>query len=453
MASTYRKIASVTVGAGGASSIDFTGIPGTYTDLVIKVSGRDTTDNLPVTVSFNSSAIDSGRTIKGNGSGAFSGSETIFWITPSSATANTFGNAELYITNYAGSTAKSMSIDAVTENNGSTAYSFLSADLENGTSAITSVTLTATTLFAQYSTATLYGVLKYAETGTGSKAIGGTVTTSGGYTYHTYFSSGMFTPSASITGAEILVVAGGGGGGANKGGGGGAGGVSYLSGASLTSGTAYNVIVGAGGRGTNDGNAWSTGIGTNSVFNNIISNGGGGGGNDNNPGSYRGGVAGGSGGGASRDGSAGGTTQGSTGGATGYGYAGSTGINSDPYGGGGGGGAGQAGQAAVGGTNGFGGFGGNGLSTWSTWLSATGTGVGGFIAGGGGGGLYSSGGNQNGGVGGNGGGGNGGNNVSGTQTVTATNGFANTGGGGGGAGNSGNGGSGGSGLVIVRYTT
>jgi len=33
-------IASATVGSGGAASVDFTGIPATYTDLAILVSGR-----------------------------------------------------------------------------------------------------------------------------------------------------------------------------------------------------------------------------------------------------------------------------------------------------------------------------------------------------------------------------------------------------------------------------
>jgi hypothetical protein len=40
MATTFIKIASVTVGSGGAASMDFTSIPSTYTDLVIKVSTR-----------------------------------------------------------------------------------------------------------------------------------------------------------------------------------------------------------------------------------------------------------------------------------------------------------------------------------------------------------------------------------------------------------------------------
>ena len=40
MADTYTLISSVTVGAGGASSIDFTSIPATYTDLLVKFSLR-----------------------------------------------------------------------------------------------------------------------------------------------------------------------------------------------------------------------------------------------------------------------------------------------------------------------------------------------------------------------------------------------------------------------------
>ena len=40
MATTFTKIASVTVGSGGASSIDFTSIPSTYTDLCVKLSTR-----------------------------------------------------------------------------------------------------------------------------------------------------------------------------------------------------------------------------------------------------------------------------------------------------------------------------------------------------------------------------------------------------------------------------
>jgi hypothetical protein len=36
MANTYEAIATVEVGSGGASTIDFTSIPSTYTDLVLR---------------------------------------------------------------------------------------------------------------------------------------------------------------------------------------------------------------------------------------------------------------------------------------------------------------------------------------------------------------------------------------------------------------------------------
>ena len=40
MANTYVKIATVTVGSGGAANMTFSSIVGTYTDLAIKISAR-----------------------------------------------------------------------------------------------------------------------------------------------------------------------------------------------------------------------------------------------------------------------------------------------------------------------------------------------------------------------------------------------------------------------------
>ena len=56
MPNTFTLIASSTVGAGGASSIDFTSIPSTYTDLVIKASlrsDRNTGSATYLTITFN----------------------------------------------------------------------------------------------------------------------------------------------------------------------------------------------------------------------------------------------------------------------------------------------------------------------------------------------------------------------------------------------------------------
>ena len=81
--------------------------------------------------------------------------------TGSTATSNTFGNSELYIPNYAGSTNKSSSADAVAESNTTTVFAYLNAALWSSTAAITSITLTPDAggaNFVQYSTATLYGI-------------------------------------------------------------------------------------------------------------------------------------------------------------------------------------------------------------------------------------------------------------------------------------------------------
>ena len=446
MPSTYIKLASTTVGAGGASSIDFTSIPQTYTDLVVKYSLRNASNNTTLQVTFNNDgtrANYSYRQVYGNGSSVVNDAQSdIFWgqVNPSSYTASTFSNGEIYIPNYLSANKKSASSDAVLENNATASTAALLAGLWQGTAAINQISLSCYIgSFAQYTTATLYGVLKYAETGIGSKATGGTVTTSGGYTYHTFFSSGMFTPTTNISGAEVLVVAGGGGSGHAISGGGGAGGIVYASSQSYTSGVNYAAIVGAGG-GANAAYNTVGSNGTNSVFaSGTVAVGGGGGAGAGQTGANGGS---GGGGGATGEGLAGSGT-------AGQGNAGARGASA--YGGGGGG-AGAAG--ALGGTNSRGGDGGNGVNTYSAWGLATSTGhnLGGTVwyAGGGGGSPWNGvSANNVGGTGGAGGGGQGGSDGSGPNKGTS--GLPNTGGGGGGQNDIAT--SGGSGIVIVRYTT
>jgi hypothetical protein len=264
-------------------------------------------------------------------------------------------------------------------------------------------------------------------------ATGGTVTTSGSNTIHTFLSSGTFTPNGSGT-VEVLVVGGGGGGGTGyayvAGGGGGGGGVVYNGSYAVTAGT-MGVTVGHGGAGGTivAGAVTTSGPGGNSIFGSITAVGGGKGGR-----SPLAGGSGGSGGGGA-DGSGGGS------GTSGQGYAGGNGNGSSPqYGSGGGGGAGAAGTS---GTYAAGGAGGAGVSN-----SISGSSV--YYGGGGGGGSLSS----SAGNGGNGGGGNGN-----TGTGNGAAGTPNRGGGGGGGGGNSayvstvTGGTGGSGIVIIRYPT
>ena len=155
-------ISTVTVGAGGAASIDFTSIPSTYTDLMVVYSMRAASNNY-TTVTFNgSSSSYSVRVLRSSGSAASSFGDTSFnpTIDYNSRTASTFGNGQLYIPNYASATNKSISIDTVEENNATAAFSELHAGLWSNTAAITQVTLTGNGTIQQYSSASLYGVTK-----------------------------------------------------------------------------------------------------------------------------------------------------------------------------------------------------------------------------------------------------------------------------------------------------
>ena len=167
MANTYIQIAKVSVGVGGTSSIDFTSIPSTYTDLKLVASTRGSAvqPNDDITLKFNTSAANfTYRIIQGTGSAAagYNGSTARGGPTDgNTANSNTFGSFEMYISNYAGSYNKSFSIETVQENNISTAYAELGADLWSQTAAINAISLLAAGgLFLQYSTATLYGISK-----------------------------------------------------------------------------------------------------------------------------------------------------------------------------------------------------------------------------------------------------------------------------------------------------
>jgi len=166
MANTFIPIATVTVGAGGASTIDFTSIPATFTDLLLLVSARGTITNATddFTIRFNGTTTNyTSRGLEGYGSGSpasYSITDIIANSVGASATASTFGNASIYIPNYAGSNNKSVSSDSVGENNATSATASFNAGLWSNTAAITSIKLQSRSAsnFVQHSTATLYGI-------------------------------------------------------------------------------------------------------------------------------------------------------------------------------------------------------------------------------------------------------------------------------------------------------
>jgi hypothetical protein len=173
MATTFTKIASTNIGAGGASAITFNSIPGIYKDLKLLISAR-TSSSGPVdgiTLSINGSTTDFNvRYMFFNGfvGGAFNaGTDTSGnggWINGATSTASSFSNIEINFMNYASSTyPKSFSVDTIEENNAvgtNTLYMGLIAGLYSpgSTTAITSLTLTPVINYVQHTTATLYGI-------------------------------------------------------------------------------------------------------------------------------------------------------------------------------------------------------------------------------------------------------------------------------------------------------
>ena len=168
MPDTFTLIASSTVGSGGAAIVEFTSIPGTYTDLCVKASSREesaSNQELRMRINGNTSSIYSTRELRGTGSaaGSFSLSGTTAAAgrqNVASSTANTYGNFEIYIPNYTNTSInKSFSSDSVAENNGTAATASFVAGLISSTSAITSLSFFCEAGdLAEFSTFYLYGV-------------------------------------------------------------------------------------------------------------------------------------------------------------------------------------------------------------------------------------------------------------------------------------------------------
>jgi hypothetical protein len=448
------KISTVTVGAGGSASISFSNIPQGYTDLVLKLSTRTTasgwtTTGLVLTLNGSSASIYSRRTLYNTSAGS-AGSDSTSSTTSflggivscgASSTSNTFGVAQVLISNYSGNNIKVISTESVSENNGTDTAQTATSGVFANPAPITSLTLTDANggSFVQHSTANLYGVKDMAKSmGVPGWSTGGALSFDGTYFYHAFTSSGTFVPSKPLN-ADILVVGGGGGGAA---GGGGAGGLLEYGSQALLA-TPYVVAVGAGGS-AGDGNTTQGTNGSDSAFGFLTAAlGGGGGGALSTNLSGKAGGSGGGGGSSDPSGGSGGAGTSGQGNAGGSGYA----RNGGDGGGGGGGGAGGAGGSA---SQTVGAGGGTGATSATITAMGNATGLGQlssssrYFAGGGAGGVNTAS-KPAAGLGG------GGSGYKQTGQVAGSAGTANTGGGGGAGWNVSGNYTGGSGVVIIRY--
>lgn len=174
MPNTFTLISSSTV-SSSTNSVTFSSIPNTYTDLSVRFSLRSDYGSNGHEGNFTFNSITSGygqKLFVGDGSAVNSyGPQTsepaATWgivINGASSTSNTFCNGEVYFPNYSStSVGKSWSTTAVTENNATSALTWMVAGRHTTTSAISSITFYAWQNFINFvsgSTFYLYGIKK-----------------------------------------------------------------------------------------------------------------------------------------------------------------------------------------------------------------------------------------------------------------------------------------------------
>lgn len=147
---TYNLIASNTLTTNTAS-VTFSAIPNTFTDLVLRISARSTSNSRRSVENYiflnnDTSSLYSYTVLQGSGSAISSAKFSNVAIEFGQAngnlsTSNTFANSEIYIPNYAGTTVKQISNFTGQEDNQTTAYINATAGLYRGTAPITSITI------------------------------------------------------------------------------------------------------------------------------------------------------------------------------------------------------------------------------------------------------------------------------------------------------------------------
>lgn len=168
MPQTFTLIQSLNTNSGAAAAFNFTSIPNTYTDLYMTLVMQATSSSpqsvLRVSFSSGSGYITQklgGDATSAPGAGGNSGLSYLYQGNINASTGSTFGYADWYIPNYAGSTPKSYYGTASGVGGSQTVYINWVSGYSSGTSAISSITINNEYgNWAQYCTANLYGITK-----------------------------------------------------------------------------------------------------------------------------------------------------------------------------------------------------------------------------------------------------------------------------------------------------
>ena len=158
----YESIASTTVGAGGASTITFSSIPATYTHLQIRAIGIGTGFAFSY-LHFNTDYASnySYHQLSGDGAtaSAAGGANTSLIYTLQGASSSTFPAAGVIdILDYANTNKyKTIRLLSGYDKNG-TGEMYFRSGAWRSTSAVTTIEISSSTSFAQYSSFALYGI-------------------------------------------------------------------------------------------------------------------------------------------------------------------------------------------------------------------------------------------------------------------------------------------------------
>ena len=170
VAGSFESIATVSVGAGGSSTISFTSIPSTYNHLQIRAVARgnngDVYDSALIRVNSDSGSNYTFHQLAGDGSSASAGAVTPYSgfrapeITGANATSGIFGAFVCDISDYTNTNKyKTARILGGDDRNGAGQIALTSGVWMNG-NAITNITIIPVfgSLFAQNSHFALYGI-------------------------------------------------------------------------------------------------------------------------------------------------------------------------------------------------------------------------------------------------------------------------------------------------------